>query len=217
MKNNYLKHYGIWLGGGLLLAFLLGYIIYLPLFHWLFLIIGTIVGTVQTQKAEQAPIKFGKAINIVMLIIGALFVVMIIRSVLMNGFEYFGWLLEYILIDSILSLIIAINILLAVGSWYMFEKAGKPGWAILVPVYNIIVLLEIAKKPTWWIAMFFLPIANIVFMIMTFNGISKNFGKDSGFTVGLVFLNSIFFAVLGYGDAKYLPEIARRDSDLLDN
>jgi hypothetical protein len=58
------------------------------------------------------------------------------------------------------------------STWIVFTKANQPGWASIVPIYNMIIMLEIAKKPTWWIAMMFIPIANIVFAIMTVNGIS---------------------------------------------
>jgi len=56
-------------------------------------------------------------------------------------------------------------IIVIVGMWKMFEKAGKPGWASLIPIYNFIVLLEIVGKPLWWIVLMFIPIVNIIFAI----------------------------------------------------
>ena len=47
--------------------------------------------------------------------------------------------------------------------WKVFTKAGKPGWASLIPIYNMIVLLDIAGKPAWWIVLFIIPIVNFVF------------------------------------------------------
>jgi hypothetical protein len=99
------------------------------------------------------------------------------------------------------------------------RKSGKPGWGMLIPIYNLILMCEIAKKPGWWVVMYFIPIANIIFRIMMLDGISKNFGKDSGFAVGLIFLRQIFFAVLGYESAVYADggEQSTRNEDLLDD
>ena len=94
---------------------------------------------------------------------------------------------------------IGIIVLMITSVWKVFTKANQPGWAAIVPIYNIIIMLEVAKKPTWWVAMYFIPIANFIFMIMTLNGISKNFGKDEGFTVGMVFLGIVFWPILAFG------------------
>jgi len=90
-----------------------------------------------------------------------------------------------------------------VSHWKVFEKAGQPGWACIIPIYNVIVMLKIANKPTWWLAMFFIPIANIVFLIMMLNRISLSFGKSSGFTVGLIFLSFIFWGILAFDKSEY--------------
>ncbi len=100
-------------------------------------------------------------------------------------------------------LLLVIVFLVIVPQWKIYAKAGQPGWAILVPIYNIIVLLEIVRKPLWWIIMFFIPLVNVVFMIMTYNELSKAFGKGTGTTLGLLFLPIIFVPILGYGSAEY--------------
>jgi hypothetical protein len=109
--------------------------------------------------------------------------------------------------------------LMIISMWKVYEKANKPGWAAIVPIYNLIIMLEIAKKPTWWVAMYFVPIANIVFMIMTMNGVSKNFGKDEGFTVGMVLLGVVFWPILAFGSARYVDNkvVATSSNDLLDS
>ena len=91
-----------------------------------------------------------------------------------------------------------------VVQWKLFEKAGKPGWASIVPIYNIIVLLEIVGKPWWYLLLLLVPVVNIVIMIMVMIALAQVFGKDSGFAVGLIFLGLIFMAILAFGDAKYL-------------
>lgn len=99
---------------------------------------------------------------------------------------------------------LAIAVLILVSMWMIYAKAGKPGWAAIIPIYNIIVLLEIVGKPWWWILLLLIPIVNIVIMIMMYNQLSKSFGKGAGFTVGIIFLSFIFLPILAFGDAKYI-------------
>lgn len=89
--------------------------------------------------------------------------------------------------------------------WKVYEKAGKPGWAAIVPIYNIIVLLDIAGKPWWWILLCLIPIVNIIVLIIVYIDLAKNFGKGVGFALGLIFLPIIFFPILAWGDAQYQP------------
>ena len=103
-----------------------------------------------------------------------------------------------------LIIMIAIAVVLIIAQWKIYEKAGKPGWAILIPIYNVIVLLEIVGKPIWWIFLFLIPFVNIIFGIWVTNLLSKSFGKDEAFTVGLILRGIIFYPILGFGDAKYV-------------
>jgi len=89
------------------------------------------------------------------------------------------------------------------AKWRVFTKAGQPGWAAIIPIYNIYITIKIGGKPGWWLLLFFIPGASIVFAIWTTNMLSKSFGKDEGFTVGLVLLGIVFWPILGFGDAKY--------------
>ena len=98
---------------------------------------------------------------------------------------------------------LAVAILMIAAMWKVFDKAGKPGWACLVPIYNIIVMLQIAGKPEWWVLLFLVPFVNIVIMIMTEIAIAQNFGRDTGFALGLIFLPVIFWPVLGFGGSRY--------------
>jgi len=90
--------------------------------------------------------------------------------------------------------------------WKVFTKAGKPGWAAIVPIYNLIVLLEIAGKPLWWILLMLIPLVNIVVGIIVYVAFARNFGKGVGFALGLIFLGFIFFPILAWGDAVYEPQ-----------
>jgi len=98
---------------------------------------------------------------------------------------------------------LAVIVLMIVSMWKVFTKAGQPGWACIVPIYNIIVMLQIADKPLWWIILFFIPIANIIIPIMVNIAIAEKFGKGTGFGIGLAFLGFIFFPILAFGDAQY--------------
>lgn len=89
------------------------------------------------------------------------------------------------------------------GMWKVFVKAGKPGWAAIVPIYNWIVLLEIVGRPIWWIVLLLIPCVGIVIAILVCIDLAKSFGKEAGFGVGLALLFFIFFPILGFGDAKY--------------
>ncbi len=97
----------------------------------------------------------------------------------------------------------AVIVLLIASMWGVFAKAGKPGWAALIPIYNLIVLLEIVGKPWWWLLLMMIPLLNIVFAVWTYNLLSKSFGKSEGFTVGLLLLSIIFLPILAFGEAKY--------------
>ena len=105
---------------------------------------------------------------------------------------------------SIIAIWLICAVVVIVGMWKAFEKAGQPGWACIIPFYNLYIMTKIAGKPGWWVIMFFLPLLNIIFLIWMYNMISKSFGKDEGFTVGLVLLGVIFWPILGFGPAKYL-------------
>jgi uncharacterized protein DUF5684 len=87
--------------------------------------------------------------------------------------------------------------------WRIFTKAGRPGWASLVPIYNIWVLLQITGKPGWWTILVFVPLVNIVIGIIETVELARVFGKSGGFAAGLIFLPFIFYPVLAWGDAQF--------------
>ncbi|WAC41512.1 DUF5684 domain-containing protein [Pedobacter sp. SL55] len=95
-------------------------------------------------------------------------------------------------------------ILMIASMWKTFEKAGQPGWACLIPIYSTYIMIKIVGKPDIWLLWCLIPCVNFVFGIWLTNLISKSFGKDEGFTVGLILLSFIFWPILGFGSAKYL-------------
>jgi len=88
--------------------------------------------------------------------------------------------------------------------WKVFTKAGQPGWACLIPIYNFYIVLKIIGKAGWWLLLMLIPLVNIVIAILVRNGLAKSFGKGTGFTVGMILLPFIFVPILGFGDAQYL-------------
>jgi len=102
---------------------------------------------------------------------------------------------------SILMLIVSIVEIVAM--WKVFVKAGQPGWAILIPIYNAIVFLKIAGKPAWWFLLMLIPVVNIVIAIIATIAFAEKFGKEVGFAIGLLILGFIFYPVLAFGSAKY--------------
>lgn len=106
--------------------------------------------------------------------------------------------------EIIIILYIAIVALMIASMWTIYTKAGQPGWASLIPIYNIVVLLEIVGKPWWWLFLMLIPIVNIIILIMVYHNLSLSFGKDGGFTAGLILLGFIFIPILAFGDAKYV-------------
>ncbi|MEW6365687.1 MAG: DUF5684 domain-containing protein [Acidobacteriota bacterium] len=99
---------------------------------------------------------------------------------------------------------LVILVVVIAGLWKVFTKAGKPGWACIIPIYNVIVILQIAGRPVWWIILLLIPVVNLVIAIMVGIDIAKAFGKGTGFGLGLVFLGFIFYPILGFGSAEYV-------------
>jgi len=91
-----------------------------------------------------------------------------------------------------------------VCAWKVFTKAGQPGWAAIVPIYNLVVMLQIVRKPLWWIVMFLIPIVSLIFAILLYVELAKAFGKGTGFALGLIFLGFIFLPILAFGSAQYV-------------
>ena len=111
-------------------------------------------------------------------------------------------------ITQYLGFMTVIYVLLIIAMWKIFTKAGKPGWASIVPIYNVIVMFQIIGLNPWLLLLYLIPVVNfvvaIVFSIMQASRLSKAFGKGTGFAFGLFFLNPIFLLILGFGDSKYI-------------
>ncbi len=96
-----------------------------------------------------------------------------------------------------------VGLFMIICQWKIFEKAGKPGWAAIIPIYNVIVLLQVAGKPEWWIILLIVPVANIIVAIITIIALAEKFDQGAGFGIGMILLPIIFYPILAFGDAKY--------------
>ncbi|AFD05808.1 DUF5684 domain-containing protein [Solitalea canadensis] len=110
---------------------------------------------------------------------------------------------------------IAFIALIIVSMWKVFVKAGKPGWAAIIPIYNLIVLLEIVGRPLWWIVGLIIPFVNFIVLVILSLDLAKSFGKSTAFGIGLLFLGFIFYPILAFGDAVYQGPSAQQSNKLV--
>lgn len=92
-----------------------------------------------------------------------------------------------------------------ISMWIIFTKAGRPGWAAIIPIYNVLVELEVAGKPDWWIILFFVPFVNIIIAFVILAALAEKFGKSAGWGIFLLGIFPIGFPILAFGSAKYVP------------
>ena len=103
-----------------------------------------------------------------------------------------------------LILSLGLAVLMIISQWKLFTKAGEPGWAAIVPLYNTYVLFKISWGNGWFFLLLLIPIVNLVILIITYVKLASVFGKSGGFAVGLIFLNLIFSVILAFGNAQYI-------------
>lgn len=89
------------------------------------------------------------------------------------------------------------------GMWAVFEKANRAGWAAIIPIYNLYVMLRIGENAWWWLLVLLVPLANLYALYRIHAGVARAFGKGIGFGLGLAFLAPVFFPLLGFGDYRY--------------
>jgi hypothetical protein len=104
-------------------------------------------------------------------------------------------------ISTIIGLLIALVVIVAM--WKVFTKAGQPGWASIIPIYNLYIWCKIVGRPWWWILLMLIPFVNFIICIILCIDLAKSFGKGVGFGIGLALLGIIFFPILGFGSAQY--------------
>lgn len=118
-----------------------------------------------------------------------------------------------------LVVIFAIAILQVVAMWKLYTKAGEKGWKSIIPIYNMVTLFKICGLSPWLVLVYFaavIPfvgwIAVIALTIYLSNCLAKSFGKDVGYTIGLIFIPTIFYMILGFGKAEYVGPAAKKET-----
>jgi hypothetical protein len=104
-------------------------------------------------------------------------------------------------IAMIIGLLVAL--LMIVAMWKVFTKAGQPGWASIIPIFNLYIWCKIVGRPWWWILLMLIPFVNFIIGIILCIDLAKSFGKGVGFGIGLFLLGIIFLPILGFGSAQY--------------
>lgn len=104
----------------------------------------------------------------------------------------------------IVLLYLAIAVVEVAAYWILFTKAGRPGWACLIPIYNTYVLLKITGHSGWWLLGLCVPLLNVVLYIILMIDLARSYGRGTGFGIGLILLAPIFIPILAFGDARYV-------------
>lgn len=130
----------------------------------------------------------------------------------MNPIENLALSFLGVLAISYLIIVIPIALLFVVTGWRIFSKAGQPGWAILIPFYNLYIFSQVIKRPGWWILLYFASVIPVIgglgvfcVLVLDYLRLAKIFGKSAGFGVGIILLGFIFLPILAFGDAAYEP------------
>ena len=109
---------------------------------------------------------------------------------------------------------LAFTVFWIAGAWRMFEKADQPGWGILVPVYNLLLIVRIAGSPDWMFILLLIPGVNIVAHIFVCLELGKRFSRGAAFTIGLIFIPAVFYALIGFSSDQYTPPSLALADDL---
>lgn len=110
----------------------------------------------------------------------------------------------------VILIVMAVSILMIIAMWRIFTKAGKPGWASLVPIYNMVVMMQIVGRPEWQVVLMFLPFAHIYISIVLPLDLAKSFGKTTGFGVLMIFFPAIMNPILAFGSSRYVGPAAQQ-------
>jgi hypothetical protein len=106
-------------------------------------------------------------------------------------------------------IVIAVYVLLAIGWWMAFQKAGEEGWKALIPIWNVIVILKIVGREWWWILLMLIPIVGFIVWIIVALDLAKSFGRGVGFGIGLIVFPYIWSLILGFGSDAYKGPAAK--------
>ncbi len=108
-------------------------------------------------------------------------------------------------VPFIVSLVVLVIAIIAL--WRVFQKAGRPGWAAIIPIYNVYTLIKVGGFHGALTILYYIPIVGIIVHLVVSIGVAKNFGKSGAFGFFLLWLLSLIgLLILGFGKAQYIGE-----------
>jgi signal peptidase I len=115
---------------------------------------------------------------------------------------------------------LAVQVIHFLGTWKLYQAAGRKSWEAAIPVYNSIVLMKIIGRPTWWTILLFIPIINLIMFPVVWVETLRTFGKKSTldtvlgiFTLGFYVYYVNYTQKLEYNaDRKLTPENRTADT-----
>ena len=132
----------------------------------------------------------------------------------------------------IIAIVAVVVIIMIISLWKIFTKAGQPGWASIIPVYNNYILTQIARVNIAYFIVLLTPtliavtevhlpkpvnqvmnVVVVIALILVVYNMCKQFGKGVGYTIGMVILPFIFFPMLAFGDSVYQDEVVSLHED----
>ena len=118
-----------------------------------------------------------------------------------TGFDVSGLIA---LMGTYFLFMLIVSIVMIISLYKIYKKAGKKGWEAIVPIYNIIVLLEITKLPMWYLILLIVPFANIYVIFKMYIELAHKFGKSTGFGILTIFFSVICLPILAFGKDTYI-------------
>src|SRR5579864_8878504 len=110
---------------------------------------------------------------------------------------------------GMMQFLVAVVVVCIAAFWKVFAKAGQPGWAAIIPIYNAYIMLKIVGRPAWWLILMFIPVVNIAIAVILAMDMAKSFGQSAVFGIVMLFLLSVIgYLVLGFGSARYVGPAA---------
>ena len=100
--------------------------------------------------------------------------------------------------------LVVVGVVYLAACWITFQKAGQPGWAAIIPIYNVVVMLRMVERPWWWLLLMLVPFANVAFVLIFVFDLARAFGQSMLFGIGLLLLPPVFFPILAFGGSRYV-------------
>ncbi len=120
------------------------------------------------------------------------------------------------LIILIFILFIAIIIFEFVCMYLTYKKAGAPGWAVFVPLYNYIALFKLVNVPMWMILLLFFPVVNLYPLYLVYTSLAERLGKSKAYGIGLLLLPIFTYPILAFSkvevESRYVNSLEEANS-----